>query len=139
MGYINEREAYRLFHAADRARVELTRKLRAAGADVRRLEAAVTAAEVTAVVRSEEVITEWVTRLSGDKAFLRVLKVFTGHTPYGWRVACGPDGRMLKLLRTPGWPVLEEVIRRVRWNQQYFRHVRGRKYPEIVRVREVMQ
>jgi hypothetical protein len=52
--------------------------------------------------------------LLDDKAFTRVLKAFTGNSARGWEVACGCDGRMLRLLKDPGWPVLKEVIHLVR-------------------------
>ena len=99
------RDAYRAFHAEQ---FLLAKQRRAAA----HREAAITEALVGAFVE----------RLRHDAAFNRVLSRFTGHTPHGWSCACGLDGRMKDLLRTPGWGVLEEVIKRLRRERGIGRH-----------------
>ena len=67
--------------------------------------------------RRETLVREYTDTLQDDPAFCRVLSVYTGHTPHGWSCACGCDGRMRSLLRNPGWDILKEVIRRIRWRK----------------------
>lgn len=49
-----------------------------------------------------------------DKAFLRAIDRFTGHTQYGWETALGSDGRLIKATRRMGWNVMRQIILRVR-------------------------
>jgi hypothetical protein len=65
----------------------------------------------------ETLVREYTDALQDDSAFCRVLSCYTGHTPHGWACACGCDGRMRRLLKDPGWEILSEVIRRVRWRK----------------------
>lgn len=112
---ISLREAYRRFHAEDRARQTFRRELKRIELDIEALGLDLAAAKARQDAEEREAATrELVERMFHDKAFNRVLQAFTGRTPHGWKVACGCDGRMLRLLREPGWPVLEEAIRRIR-------------------------
>lgn len=112
---ISLREAYRRFHAEDRARQTFRRELKRIELEVEALSLDLAAAKARQDAEEREAATrELVERMFQDKAFNRTLRAFTGHTPHGWKVACGCDGRMLRLLQEPGWPVLEEVIRRIR-------------------------
>ena len=112
---INEREAYRRFHAEERLKAQWSRALRRISADIESIAAGLAVAKARQDVETRESQTrELVERMFHDKAFNRTLRAFSGHTPQGWRVACGCDGRMKRLLQDPGWPVLEEAIRRIR-------------------------
>lgn len=109
------REAYRRFHAEDRARQTFRRELKRISLEIEALGLDLAAAKARQDAEEREAETrELVERMFHDKAFNRVLQAFTGRTPHGWEVACGCDGRMLRLLQEPGWPVLEEAIRRIR-------------------------
>lgn len=122
MGKINEREAYRRFHAADAARQNYLRELRRIRLDIESIELDMVAAHAKA---RERRVAELSAKLGEDAAFLRTLRAYTGHTPRGWLVACGCDGRMRRLLRDEGWDVLREVIHRVRYARMWYKHVRG--------------
>lgn len=112
---ISLQEAYRRFHAEDRARRVFQRELRRIELEVEALSLDLAAAKARQDAEEREAATrELVERMFHDKAFNRTLRAFTGRTPHGWEVACGCDGRMLRLLQEPGWPVLEEAIRRIR-------------------------
>ena len=131
---MNEAEAYRSWRSWDRAQREYQAALRRLGAAVDAL------TEKVAAHRAEDRerrICELAKQLGKDKAFQRVLKAYTGHTPHGWLVACGCDGRMKNLIRLHGWDVLKEVIYRVRWANRYFAHAKktdktGVKIGEVV-------
>ena len=110
---INEREAYRRWHAEDRCRQRWERELHRIRQDIDWLEGQMMGSLARQRLEDQERRTKALTeRMLHDKAFARVLRAYTGHTPHGWRVACGCDGRMKDLARD--WPVLEETIRRVR-------------------------
>lgn len=101
------RDAYRAFNRASRDAFQLKRRLREAD-------------ELIARMREREreaTVREYTDSLQNDPAFCRVLSCYTGHTPHGWSCACGCDGRMRGLLRNPGWDILKEVIRRIRWRK----------------------
>lgn len=115
MSKISLREAYRRFHAEDRARQTFRRELKRIELEIETLGLDLAAAKARQDAEERETETcKLVERMFHDKAFNRVLQAFTGHTARGWRVACGCDGRMIRLLDKPGWPVLEEAIRRIR-------------------------
>ena len=97
------REAYREFNRAARLRSSLN----AADRLIAKIQAD----------HRERTVRELTDRLQNDKAFLRAIRGFDGHTAYGWKCVCRNDGRMLKLLTSPGWEILKEVIRRVRWRR----------------------
>lgn len=110
---INEREAYRQWHAEERQKMKMEALFRKIRQDLDWLEGQLTDALARQRAEEQEIRTKDLTeRMLRDKAFARVLRAYTGHTPYGWRVACGCDGRMKAL--ADDWPVLEETIRRVR-------------------------
>lgn len=115
---MNERDAYRAFHRRDRLMRRWKMELRRIRLEVESLELDLAEAVVrdrAATAAADEATTRrLVDALFNDEAFNRVLRAFTGHTPHGWEVACGCDGRMRKLLKDPGWGILREVIRRVR-------------------------
>lgn len=112
---ISLREAYKRFHAEDRARQAFRRELKRIELEVESLSIDLAAARARQDAEEREAETRaLVERMFQDKAFNRTLRAFTGRTPHGWKVACGCDGRMLRLLQEPGWPVLEEAIRRIR-------------------------
>ena len=104
---MTEREAYRQFNRAAREAWKLQRNLREADILIERIKAK----------QRESLILEYTNSLQNDTAFNRVLDAYTGHSPHGWEVACGCDGRMKRLLKDPGWGILKEVIRRVRWHK----------------------
>ena len=52
--------------------------------------------------------------LTTDKAARKALANFTGRTEYGWSVACGCDGRLMRLPRPLGWDMFYTVVRRAR-------------------------
>ena len=113
MARINEREAYRKWHAEDRCRQRWERELRRIRQDIDWLEGQMMESLARQRLEDQERRTRALTeRMLHDKSFARVLRAYTGHTPHGWRMACGCDGRMKDLARD--WPVLEETIRRVR-------------------------
>jgi len=60
-----------------------------------------------------------VRQYSQDKGFLRVLSRFSGHTSYGWKVACGPDGRISRLIEMLGWEQLSRLILTIRRKKGY--------------------
>ena len=97
------RAAYREFNRAARLRSNLD----AADRLIAKLEAD----------NRERTVRELTDRLQDDEAFLKAVRSFDGHTEYGWRCVCQRDGRMLRLLQNPGWKILKEVIRRVRWRR----------------------
>ena len=99
------RAAYRAFNKASRDAFRLQRHMREADALIASLQAR----------RRETIVRELTDKMQDDPAFCRVLRAFTGHTAHGWACACGQDGRMKSLLRDPGWDLLREVIRRIRW------------------------
>ena len=101
------RNAYREFNRASREAWRLQKHLKAADELIARFRER----------NREALVREYTDSLQNDSAFLRVLAVYTGHTPHGWSCACGCDGRMRRLLKTPGWNILEEVIRRIRWRK----------------------
>lgn len=112
---ISLREAYRRFHAEDRARQIFRRELKRIELEVESLSIDLAAAKARQDAAEREVETRaLVEKMFHDKAFNRTLRAFTGHTARGWKVACGCDGRMQRLLDKPGWPVLSEAIRRIR-------------------------
>lgn len=113
MPKVNEREAYQKWHAEDRRRQQWERELRRIRQDIDWLEGQMMDSLARQRLEDQERRTRDLTeRMLHDKAFARVLRAYTGHTPHGWRMACGCDGRMKDLARD--WPVLEETIRRVR-------------------------
>jgi len=97
------RKAYREFNRASREAFKLRRHIEEADRLIAKFH--------------ERKLVELANRYQDDAAFLRVIRAFTGHTPYGWRCACGNDGRMKKLVDELGWDVLAEVVRRVRWRR----------------------
>lgn len=101
------RQAYRAFNRASREAWLLQRRMREADDLIARMQDR----------RRETLVREYTDTLQDDPAFCRVLSVYTGHTPHGWSCACGCDGRMRSLLRNPGWDILKEVIRRIRWRK----------------------
>lgn len=110
---ISEAAAYRKWHAAEKARADWRRTLGKIQLDIEYLEHQL--ADALARQRQDETerrVSDLTERMLRDKAFARVLRAYTGHTPHGWRMACGCDGRMKALAND--WPVLEETIRRVR-------------------------
>jgi hypothetical protein len=110
------RDAYRAFNRAAR----LQRDLDAADRLIVKLE--------------RDRLTDLATRYQNDRAFVKVVKNFTGHTPYGWMCACGNDGRMKSLVKQLGWDVLKEVIRRVRWRLFAAKQVGGNSGPITVHI-----
>lgn len=124
MAYINEREAYRRFHAEDAARQRYLRSLRRIRLDLESIELDMAESLKRQAKERENRVAELAARLDGDPAFMRTLRAFTGHTPRGWLAACGCDGRMRRLLRDEGWDVLREVIHRVRYAHMWYKHVR---------------
>ena len=135
MGHISEAEAYRRFHAEDRARQRHLRELRRIGLALESL--AIDIAEAKArqdIEDRERKIANLVDLLKDDKAFMRVLGRFTGRTPKGWLAACGCDGRMKSLLRQHGWDVLREVVHRVRYMHLWYKRVRDRPSRSLVRI-----
>lgn len=97
---MKERDAWRLFHKQERAAAEYKARLQSIRLELERLELDMHQALVK--------------QYSEDKGFLRAVKRFTGCTPYGWSVACGPDGRVAGLVRLYGWPQLFQLIKDVR-------------------------
>jgi hypothetical protein len=97
---VNESEAWRRLHNQERAAETFRRRLKEIELEVERLQ-----------LDMEEA---YVRQCADDKAFLQALKRFTGHTPHGWEMACGCDGRCKALIRQLGWPALWRVIQRVR-------------------------
>ena len=118
---MTEAEAYRRWHANEKARQKYLRTLRQVGHLIEGLTERIAA---DAAAAQERHIRDLANRLGRDKAFLRTLKAYTGHTPHGWIVACGCDGRMKGLIRLHGWDTLKEVIRRVRYANMFFKHMR---------------
>lgn len=122
MKRVSEAEAYRAWH---REQQRLARRRR----DMRRIKLAIEFLElgIQAALAQQHVeeharlVAEWTPRLATDRAFNKVLGRYWGHTPKGWVAACGCDGRMKKLVRDPGWDVLQEVIRRIRRNKGLIR------------------
>lgn len=125
MAYVNEREAYRRFHAEDAARQRYLRALRRIKLDLESIELDMAESLRRQAVARENRVAELAVHLDKDPAFMRTLRAFTGHTPRGWLAACGCDGRMKALLRTEGWDVLKEVIHRVRYAHMWYKHVRS--------------
>ena len=111
MRRIPEAEAYRAWHREQKVLAQYRRDLARIRRDIEGLELDMAIAARDAEAKA---VNEWTVRLRGDRAFLRALSRYWGHTPRGWAAACGIDGRMRDLLRTPGWEVLRQVIRRVR-------------------------
>jgi hypothetical protein len=113
MKRISEAEAYRQWHAEERQKAKLEALFRKIRKDLDWLEGQLADSLARQRLEDQERRTrDLVERMLHDKAFAKVLKAYTGHTPHGWRVACGCDGRMKKL--ADDWPVLNETIRRVR-------------------------
>ena len=111
----NLRDAYRAYNRQRQAEERYRRELRRIGAQIDALAESLEADIAAQRIRHEtELVAEYTESLADDVAFNRVLARDTGHTPYGWEVACGCDGRMRALLRNPGWRVLSEVIDIVR-------------------------
>ena len=98
---ISEKEAWRRYRKEERATREFKNRVKEIELEIERLR-----------LDMEE---SYVRQCADDKAFLRALKRFTGHTQYGWEVACGCDGRCKALVRQLGWPALWRVILRVRY------------------------
>lgn len=101
------REAYRAFNRASHEAYRLQRCMREADKLIAHLE----------VQRRETLVRELTDSLQDDAAFCRVLRGYTGNSPRGWACACGCDGRMRRLLNDPGWDILAEVIRRIKWRK----------------------
>ena len=101
------RDAYRAFNRASMEAARHQRLMEAADELLARI----------AARNREALVREYTDSLQDDSAFCRVLSGYTGHTPHGWSCACGCDGRMRKLLKNPGWDILSEVIRRIRWRK----------------------
>jgi hypothetical protein len=97
---ISEKEAWQQLHRSERAAKEFKKRLKEIELEIERLR-----------LDMEE---SYVRQCTDDEAFLRVLRRFTGHTPHGWEMACGCDGRCKALVRQLGWPALWRVILRVR-------------------------
>ena len=114
----NLREAYRLWNHEQRLKEQWRRDLRRISLGIESLrldlEDAVARQAAAEAERREAETRRLVDTMFDDKAFNRVLSRYWGHTPQGWEAACGPDGRMKRLLRDPGWPVLQEAIHRIR-------------------------
>lgn len=91
---------WKLWRAEERARMTFQKNLSRIREDIEKLE--------------EDMFRSLVRQYSQDKGFLRALSRFSGHTPYGWTVACGGDGRMIKLMRLLGWPQLNRLITIIR-------------------------
>jgi len=124
---ISEAEAYRRFHAEDKARQKYLRELRRIGIAIESLATDLAAAKARQDMEDREnTIRNLVELMKNDRGFLAVLKRFTGRTPRGWLVACGCDGRMKALLREHGWDVLREVVHRVRYTHMWYKRVRDR-------------
>lgn len=131
----SEAEAYRRFHAEDKARQRYLRELRRIGLQVESL-----ALDIAGTMARQDIedrerkIASLVEVLKDDKGFLKVMNKFTGRTPKGWLVACGCDGRMKALLRQHGWDVLREVIHRVRYMHMWYKRVRDRPSRPLGRI-----
>lgn len=97
---VSERDAWRAYRKVERARAQYRERLKAIELEVERLQ-----------LDMEESL---VRQYAEDKGFLRALKRFTGHTPHGWEVACGCDGRCKALARNLGWDAMWRIILRVR-------------------------
>lgn len=52
--------------------------------------------------------------LAGTRAGRRILGRYDGHTPYGWEVACHPDGKWVRTARKVGWPAFSRIIEEAR-------------------------
>lgn len=115
---ITEAQAYRAWHKEQRLRQQWKRDLKRIERDLEALSLDVRAAlerqRVHDAAQAEAETRRLVESLPSDRAFMRALNRFWGHTPRGWEAACGCDGRMKALLKTPGWDILREVIRRIR-------------------------
>ena len=111
----NMRDAYRTFNREQLAIARWRREMARIGARVDELQLELEQAVARQrVAHEEQLVREYTESLFRDVAFNRVLARFTGHTPHGWEMACGCDGRMKALLRNPCWGVLKEVIYRTR-------------------------
>ena len=112
---MNEAEAYRRWRAEERRLAHWRRDMRRIAIAIENIDLAMQ----DALARQHEEererkIRDLVERMFADKAFNRTLHRYWGHTPAGWIAAAGCDGRMKALVRDPGWPVLQEAIRRIR-------------------------
>lgn len=128
----NLREAYRAYNRQRQAEERYRRELRKIGARIDSLAESIEADIIAQRIRHETaLISEYTKSMMDDVAFNRVLSRYTGHTPYGWEVACGCDGRMRALLKNPGWRVLSEVIERVRLRKGMTNYTPPRPAPPL--------
>lgn len=97
---MNELSAYRMWHAQERATIDFKKKLHMIDLTIQGIEM--------------DMFRSAVEQYKNDMAFVRATRRFTGYTQYGWEIACGSDGRLIKLGRRIGWPMLSKLILAVR-------------------------
>ena len=96
MRHPNAYKEWRIWHDKEQATAKFHQDLTRIRGEIARLQ--------------EDMFWSLVRQYSQDRGFLRVLNNFSGHTPYGWRVACGPDGRISRLVELLGWEQLSRLI-----------------------------
>lgn len=90
--------------------VEAWRKWRAEERAIRARREAIKKANMELDLIADSLYADLAHQLATDPAGRKILHNFTGHTLRGWEIACGVDGRYIRMARQIGWDKFQRII-----------------------------